>query len=166
MAFYLTHGAQKRAERKQNNKKSKTSFGTKVVVFFMAMFFIGLAASKLAPPESQSVTQVVITKPAIEKAVAAKKVTAKKRAVKLSKWVEPKIYPGVKLYYSHNGTRMKYIGTIFDAVSRTINGERCFGIRMASGSMEYKHRNMLWNGHWFMDREQGQEAIDKFNEEY
>ena len=96
--------------------------------------------------------------------VAPQQVTAKPPAEQ-PKWVQPKIYPGVKLYYSHDGMKMRYIGTIFDAVSRTIDGERCFGITMASGSKEYKQRAILWNGYWFMDQVQGQKAIDKFMEQ-
>lgn len=96
--------------------------------------------------------------------VAPQQVSAKP-PTEQPKWVQPKIYPGVKLYYSHDGMKMRYIGTIFDAVSRTIDGERCFGITMASGSKEYKQRAILWNGYWFMDQVQGQKAIDKFMEQ-
>jgi len=94
-----------------------------------------------------------IVKPAVETSAPATPVAEP------AKWVQPRIYPGVKLYYSHDGIKMRYIGTISDAIGSTINGERTFGITMASGSEEYKYREILWDGHWFMDRAQGQEAM-------
>jgi len=148
------------------NIKKPTSFGTKVATTMIAMIFLFMcwnscdpidqsSSQQVAVTEQSPVQQVITTKPVAAKRVAAKPV------VKQSKWVEPRIYPGVKLYYSHDGTRMQYVGTIFDAASRTINGKRCFGIEYTNGDREYKYREILWNGRWWMDRIQGQRMRDE-----
>ncbi|MFH1892505.1 MAG: hypothetical protein ABIK83_07460 [Candidatus Zixiibacteriota bacterium] len=137
------------------SEKKPTTTGTKISVFVILLFVLWIIANR----DNFSQHQQATNKPAVAEPVAAKP------AADESRWVQPKIYPDVKLYYSHDGTQMQYIGTICDAIGRTINGERCFGIVMASGSREYKLRAILWNGHWFMDRVQGQKAIDKFTEQ-
>lgn len=151
-----------------SNKKPTTT-GTKVSVFVILLFALWMIANR----DNFSDERQANTGHAVANPPAAPPTTRQSNAVanqpvappttKQSWWVQPRIYPGVKLYYSHDGTTMRYIGTIFDAVSRTIDGERCFGITMASGTREYKHREILWNGRWFMDRVQGKEARDEFN---
>lgn len=139
------------------SEKKPTTTGTKVSIFVILLFVLWMIANRDNFGQYRQVT----TQPAVAEQVTSKQVVTKPAAEPESKWVQPRIYPGVRLYYSHDGTKMQYIGTISDAVGGTTNGERTFGITMASGSEEYKYREILWNGHWFMDRVQGQEVRDK-----
>ncbi len=86
-------------------------------------------------------------------------------AVEQSRWCEPRIYPGVKLYYRVNSqSPMVFVGTVVDAVGHRIDGERTFSIRYAnSDNEEYKYRRILWNGHWYADRKQQQQIVDSGN---
>jgi len=158
-------------ENEMTNARKPTTFGTKVAMLMIGVIFLFICLHDWDSSD-QSFSQqvdingiVTIEQLPVQQATTAEPVFAKqiaaKPVVKQSKWVEPRIYPGVKLYYSHDGTRMQYVGTIFDAVSRTINGKRCFGIRYANGNEEYKYREILWNGQWYMDRVQGQKMRDE-----
>lgn len=138
------------------SEKKPTTVGTKVSIAVILLVFTWLMANGDFSQNQQAYT-VVAPKPVATKSVAEQ-----------AKWVQPRIYSGVKLYYSNDNTgfaQMRYIGTISDAAGRTIDGERYFGIIMASGSEEYKLREILWNGHWFMDHIQGQEVMDRFREQ-
>ena len=153
------------------SKRRSTTTGTKVatlaILLITALMILNIDDRDHHSDDQQVNTQhAVVMEPTVpqstEQSNSAAKQPADPPTTEQPKWVRPKIYPGVKLYYSHDRTKMRYIGTIFDAVGCMIDGERCFGITMASGTQEYRKREILWNGHWFMDRVQSQEAIDEF----
>jgi len=80
-----------------------------------------------------------------------------------SEWVQPRVYPGVELYFSMDGRTMRFVGTIFDGVGKdTEDGERTFGIMFIDGKKNYKLRHILWEGNWFMEKTQGAKAKEKF----
>lgn len=80
-----------------------------------------------------------------------------------SEWVQPRVYPGVELYFSMDGRTMRFVGIIFDGVGKdTEDGERTFGIMFIDGKKNYKLRSILWEGNWFMEKTQGAKAKEDF----
>lgn len=114
-----------------------------------------------ATPVAAVVTKTVAAKRTVTKTV---KKTVVAEPVKQSKWMRPRIYPGVKLYYQHNSqSPVLFIGTIVDAVGYGSGGDRTFSLRYdKTGGVEYKLRRILWTGQWRADRIQQEKIIEEF----
>jgi len=158
MAFYLTHGAQKRAERKQTGGKNKTTFGTKLAVFLFAGMGLLMLVSYSRLNDSDGI--VYTHQPVVEQ-VQKQEVEPEK----LSKWVSAAgyNYPGVELYTIDNaGKNLEFWGTIFESCDDKINGERQFKVIYPSGNIRYQLRSLLWSGHIFVNRAQAEKVKTSF----
>lgn len=142
-----------------NKEKKPTTTGTKLSVLLI-LLFVGLMISNR---DNMDDSNGAITRSVIEQIDTTREDVPSKPIMEEAEWVQPRIYPGIKLYYSHDGTTMRYIGEIWDAVGYGSGNDRTFGIKYKNGNKEYKYRRILWHGHWFMNRAQAEKIIAEFN---
>ena len=136
-------------------EKKKTSMGTLLAVIFVGTLIVIIGALiidvPMDSPRKAPAQQTTVTKPIVKQPTE-------------NEWIQPRIYPGVELYYQHNNqSPMLFIGTIVDAVGYGSGDERTFSIRYnKTGKVEYKYRRILWNGCWYVDREQMNNVIKDY----